>query len=355
MSNSLKALLTVCFCGCAVLMVLGFGRWGQALVHGNSHGCYLNLYQNLTTEARALITGSSRIRRSDLSGAVADATGSEVHLIGDLSHPGVKLHFDFALADRFSERQDIDLLVYEIWPEGAALRAELAEQNSAEPYNFGAREIEYINGTPLRILARHLWSQDEPLLLRGWELMNALSTRAAYAASLVTEPRRVVRLRNTQQGLRENWTGSDCFLAAWEDETDRMQLGNAKGQALKVEHRDRFTTWTDPQPTGFFEDPDFAGERDVLHKVVSLGNTRGFATVFVYLPEIYVPIDAAGLSSSFLDTFGAPLLVPPPEVRAKLNADTYTDSSHPNNQGRAILQAWLASALPDAIAAEAQP
>lgn len=355
MSTPVKILLAVSFFGCVALMSFGFGRWGQALVHGNSQGCFLSLYQNLSTDTRAIITGSSRIRRSDLSGAVAEATNSEAHLVGDLSHPGVMLHFDYALADRFSQRQEIDLLVYEIWPEGVPLRTQLAGHRNAEVNNYGARESEYINGTPFPILFRHFMAEGGSLSLRGWELMNALTARGAYVASLVTVPRRVAQLRYTNAFLRDDSDGSNCFRANWDSEIERMQLGSAADQAQKAEQRERFSGWIDTDPLGFFDDPNFANERDVVENVVDLGDARGFATVFLYLPAIYVPLRDDEMAARFEEIFGAPLLTPPPEVRAQLNANTYTDRSHPNTQGRAIIQAWLAEALPITIDTEARP
>lgn len=344
--------LAATFLLCTTLMVFGMGRWGQALVHGNSPGCYMRLYTGLPENVRVLVTGSSRIRRSNLSEAVIAGLGYTPDQVGDLSHPGVKLHLDYGLAEHFSHRQEIDLLLLEIRPESPSLRSAMAEDGRSYR-TFGEVTIDYKAGLPIPSILRQIFSENEPVLFKMWTALNTLTERATYAAYLVLDPRRTAQVRHTIIDLREPSNGNHCVLAAWDEQTDMVQLGLPKARRQKEKNAEIYADWQDIDPLGFFEADEMAGERAVIRKVVALGKERDFVTVFLYLPEIYVPIDNAAISARFAQEFGALLLIPDSAVRAQLNFETYTDVVHPNNEGRRIIQAWLAEQLASAITHEA--
>lgn len=332
-------------------MVFGMGRWGQALVHGNSSGCYMQLYSDLPEDVRVLVTGSSRIRRAILSEAISNGLGYRPEQVGDLAHPGVKLRLDYGLAEHFSNRQQIDLLIFEVWPEGPALRRAL--NGWSDTYEtHGDVGIDYKAGLPISTLARQIFSEDSSLVFRAWSFLNTMVERATFSTSLVLDPLRTAQIRHTNLELGAPLDGTHCFLAIWDEPTERMQFGGAKHQAAKAENAERFAVWQDPDPLGFFDAEALVREHEVIRKVIALGNERDFATVFVYLPEIYVPLDQERLTERFAQFFGAPLLIPDDAVRAQLNSKTYVDPSHPNNEGREIIQAWLAKQLPTVIEGE---
>jgi hypothetical protein len=353
----LRLALAIAFALAIGIVALSKTSINQASALGNSPTCYHRLLYNPPRNTEIVAIGSSRIRRGVTPEIIANAFGLEDDQVLNLGHPSISPAYDAGVIERIAAMRPLRMVVFEVTLRSPALRA---AERSIDPrrnaiYDIGLssgiyEELYVIGGEFPEQMAR-LERHATTSVLGAWDVSRVFADRIAKTLGLLSAGRQLtIMLGREEAGLvrdRQNM----CFLANWDDPSEASQHGNPAARALKVAYRDTFAPppdgsgWHDPEPFGFFDAPEFASRRAAMHDLVAMGIEEDFIPVFLYLPGIYTPQPTAAVLNRFDSVFGAPLLVPPQDLRARLERDGYYDNSHLNTDGRAAFSDWLAQAL----------
>jgi hypothetical protein len=86
-------------------------------------------------------------------------------------------------------------------------------------------------------------------------------------------------------------------------------------------------------------------QREAIHRMVAFADDRNLPIYFVLIPRyLDPPIDEAFVRR-FEAEYGAPLLIPPPEVLEAMYDGGYSDPNHLYRPGRDVYTAWLAEQI----------
>ena len=325
----------------------------RAMSMGNSNNCYWHLYGDLPDEVRVVAIGSSRIRRSvmlaDLEAALSLPPGGAANL----AHANTALRFDVGLVEEMLARERIDLLLFEVWPHGPALRRAMLDvydpRAPRAEIGLAGRTHLYIQGVRPDVQLRHAAQDAETAAHASQDAVALMRDRVAATLPLLMSPR---RMRDTLLPWDEIRAPAEreCFVARWDDPSERAQDGRKPQRDAKARFAARFAEghWTDPDPLGYLTSEEMAPERALVRRVAALAEESGTRLIFLYVPAIHVPVSEA-LPAAFEAEFGAPLLVPDARMRARLARDGYVDATHLNTRGRSIFGPWLAEAVSRAL------
>lgn len=346
--------------GLCAAAVVGFTYSSKGGVLALSRGsCFVRLWHDLPGDTEIVFTGSSRIQRGVQVDMISEALGLGPTGAVNLAHPNAALPLDYALLERLTEDHAPRVVVVGVQPRSQALHdLELSIDPSAPdvrpPLSFGTVNPRYLLGADMGHITRLVFEQTDNDLLALWQAARMWSARLSYTVPQMTQafknllkeqlnardPAHPRFSLNYEPGRRQ-----DCREADWFDPSEDRQHGSPQALALKEGYRAAFAGWQDPDPLGFFEVDSAPLDHAMIEQVVALSQARGWDLYFLYLPALSVPADGPALSARFAETFGAPLLVPPPELRAQFADGGYFDHSHLNMTGGAQLSAWLAERL----------
>jgi len=358
MPTKLKITFATMFVMSMALISLAISPFGRAMTQGNTYNCYWHLYSNTPEDVRIIATGTSRIRRSIVLADLEEALGYPTGSAANFAHAGVSPYFDYGLIDHITAHQDIDLILFEVWPQSLALRELEIEINP--PGNFDGRlqldqkDLLYKLGLPLKIQMEHIQEDAPNPLHASWKITQLLRDRVAEAIPMMLSIKRIKNTLYSSISLRNDGR-YECYLNIWDDPKDRIQNGSAKQKKLQAKFKQAFAPkstgsgWVDPDPLGYIHSKEFAGERRILHKVVKLAKERNTDLVFIYKPSIHVPIAYDSLAAAFKAEFGAPLIYPDSKTREILLDGGFSDNNHLNTKGRAIYGPWFAKAVAKAL------
>ncbi len=109
-------------------------------------------------------------------------------------------------------------------------------------------------------------------------------------------------------------------------------------------------TWRDQAlMTTDFESELWDRQLYYLRQFKLWGQKHDIPVMFTLVPRRVDPFVDPELPVAFERLLGAPLLVPPPELRERMYAGGYSDSSHLNKRGRAEFTGWLAEQIKPAV------
>lgn len=338
--------------GLAVASAMPFGR---AAALPNSPGCFQRLYETRPEGVRVVLTGSSRIRRAVQPDVMTAALGWPAGSVVNLAHPTPSLPLDLALAGRLVPPRTgpgtgTDVMLFGLLPRSAGLTAAERDIDPRvnEPYDLhlaaGTVKQIYILGAPVGDQLRLALGASANPVTGAWDALRLMAERLRQFIPAALRGKAVpLALRGTGAGDGSD-RGYDCFLARWDKPTPQAQTGTPAARALREAYETRFPGWSDPAPLGFLDEPEHALERHAIGRLTAMARARGAVPAFLYVPGTGVPV-APDLAQAFEARFGAPLLVPDPDLRARLEDGLYYDNAHLNTEGRRLFSVWLAGAV----------
>jgi len=86
-------------------------------------------------------------------------------------------------------------------------------------------------------------------------------------------------------------------------------------------------------------------QREAIRRMVAFADERDIPIYFVWFPRYLDPPVEQGFAERFERAFGAPLLIPPPDVLAALYEGGYSDPNHLYEPGREVYTRWLATQI----------
>ena len=201
----------------------------------------------------------------------------------------------------------------------------------------------------------------------GWRprtVLVMLRTRKHRHGTVHPEFAEIARLSDIPISLRTIWDEDPWaaiagaaqilrhHLQIWEsvklprNAPDRVQNCHIGDYRLTLEHLERTPKLRQLAERRGTQDwdinsPSEAFTRIFVKAIADLANENGSQAVFVSLPRLGTPPPKDGFAEAFLAATGAPILITPPEMAARLDESGRRDISHMNAAGRAYFQPWL--------------
>jgi len=94
------------------------------------------------------------------------------------------MHFDLAIADRYSKEKKIEYIVYEVRPESLELRQKLYKGRPIEKLSHGEPKPAYTSGLPISLQIDRIFQEGYSLSLSAWKIFKLVTERMSWAAYL---------------------------------------------------------------------------------------------------------------------------------------------------------------------------
>lgn len=360
MQRSIRIILLLCFIAGVGILAISQSSYGRVTVLGNSRSCYHHLLNSPPAEMKVLVVGSSRIRRGVVPEILSKHLGGTPRYVVNMAHPGPSLAYDYSLVEQASSNRALDAVVFELFATSPAANAIEREIDPLDKADFNLRlsagvfERLYVVGAPLPDQIARIKRSPGGTLLASWEISKIFAERLRNLIPLIISGRYFPEMFMKDKEI-DTRRETVCWQKIWDSPDDLLQHGNAAARKLKEGYARAFlpqedgSIWTDPAPLGFLQAPESAEPRRIAAELVKLGQERNFTPVFLYLPSIYIPVQAEALRAEFRKTFGADLLIPDQSTRKQLEDGGYYDNSHLNAVGRVTFSEWLGEALDQSL------
>ncbi len=178
----------------------------------------------------------------------------------------------------------------------------------------------------------------EPSFLVARDQLARVTTRVDYALDRVITGRAD---RNVEVPLDERPVGGSrsCSGKDFRPKPDALARWAERSVPVGM-------TWRDLEPAAWALDSvNGDSQRAAIRELVALGDELGVPVYFTLMPRYLDPSVDPAFTAAFEESFGAPLLVLPPDMLERLYADGYSDPNHLYGPGREAYSRWLAQQL----------
>ncbi|MEL6417078.1 MAG: hypothetical protein AAFQ55_00480 [Pseudomonadota bacterium] len=342
--------LAAAFIGSILLLVISNSSLSRAAILVHSNACQYRLQTQLPESTRIAVIGSSRAREAIDPADLHTALGLEPDAVVNLAHPQIAPGYDYGVISAMTRHYDFDIVLTEVLARSGALEAaeraiDAGPNRPTLDLSIGPARKAFVLGVSLQDQALRVFRDAPNTALALSDMFSLVSNRITSTIALISVRRIYPHLFRPFKQIDQ----SRPMLCALKYSRDASLLSAdiRQQQQAKIDaYRDTFGTggWVDPAPLGYLTEDAYAFDRASFRDVAELGERRGFAPVFFYVPGVDVPV-SPDLADAFFDMFGAVLLIPPPELRRQLADGGYYDNAHLNAKGGKLFADWIAGEL----------